>query len=73
MLKTEVYFRKPASDQPGRWWFAILKLGRLRQILDRLVVRRCRDKRDAYKQANAALAHMKTQQPEERNNIDVAN
>lgn len=57
MLTSEVYFRKPANSRPGRWWFAVLELGRLGQTLDRLICRRCRNKNDAHRQAAEALVH----------------
>lgn len=53
MLSTEVYFRH------GHWWFAVVELGHLRQVIDRLVQRRCRNKKEAGKQADAALTHFK--------------
>ena len=65
MLTSEVYYRLPVAGQSGRWWFAILELGRLGQILDRLVVRRCRDRKDARRQAAEALKN-------ERNKRDAA-
>ena len=56
MLTSEIYYRKPPNG-PGRWWFAIVELGGLRQVLDRVIVRRCRDKKDAHRQADEALRH----------------
>ena len=51
MLSTEVYFFK------GRWRYAVVELGRLRQVIDRIFSRPCRNRKDAHKQAVQALAH----------------
>lgn len=56
MLATEVYYHK-TSRRPGRWWYAVLELGRLGQVLERVACRRCRDKKEARRLARTALAH----------------
>lgn len=38
-----------------RWWFAIVELGRLGQVIDWIKRRRCRNMKDAYMQAASAL------------------
>ena len=55
MLTSEIYYRAARRDR-GRWYFAIVKLGRLRQVVDRLVIRRCSSREDAHRQAAATLA-----------------
>lgn len=65
MLTYEVFYRKPANGHSGRWWYAILELGHLGQVIDRLIVRRCRDKKEARRQAAEALKN-------ERNKRDAA-
>ena len=53
MLSTEVYYHH------GYWWFALVELGRLGQILDRSLCKRCKGPKDARTQAAAALAAAK--------------
>lgn len=53
-ISTEVYFHK------GRWRFAVVQLGRLGQVIDRLYSRVCRNRKAAHQQALQALDHEKS-------------
>ena len=55
MLTSEIYYRAARRDR-GRWYFAIVKLGRLRQVVDRLVARRCSSRKEAHRLAAETLA-----------------
>ena len=55
MLTSEIYYRAARRDR-GHWYFAIVKLGRLRQVVDRLVTRRCSSREDAHRLAAETLA-----------------
>ena len=49
MLSTEVFY------QNRRWWFAVIEIDRLGQVLERPILRRCFNRKDAYRQACEAL------------------
>lgn len=50
-IASEIYFHK------RRWWFAVIEQGRLGQTLERLIVRPCKNRKDARRQAVEALIH----------------